>query len=77
VYAEPRQWRAVASFGRTESVVSKAAARRYPMRPLPTSHAAEALDAGARRRGVPGPMRIVDVLGGLLRHGEQAGLLVL
>ncbi len=76
-YAALSQWRAVASFARSHGRVDREAIRRYPLLPLPTSHAAEALRTQPRRRGAPFTVRMVDLLSGVRRSGETLGVLVL
>jgi hypothetical protein len=76
-HAEVAQWESVAAFARHRGSVSYEAVRRYPLLPLPTSHAAAMLRARPGRRRVPMRVRMAEVLGGLRKTGQDTGLLVL
>lgn len=76
-HAELRQWRAVASFGRLRGTVSREAARRYPLLPLPASHATTQLHPPRGGGSFPPPRAIVQVLSGLRRTGQRLGIMVL
>jgi hypothetical protein len=76
-HAPMSQWRAAAAFARSHGRVDLGAARRYPMKPLPTSHAARALRRQPGRGAARPPVPAADALAGIRRHGEQAGLLLL
>jgi hypothetical protein len=71
------QWRAIASFGRSHGRVDREAVRRYPLLPLPTSHAAQVLRTQPGRRSAPPSVRVADLLSGMRRTGEPLGVLVL
>jgi hypothetical protein len=75
--ADLTQWRAVAWFGLHRGDVSQQAVRRYPLSPLPTSHAAAVLRAQPRRRSEPSRLGMAQVLGALRGSGQAGGILVL
>jgi hypothetical protein len=76
-HAGPGQWRAIAWFARHRGQVNHEALRRYPLLPLPTSHAAEMLHTQPRLRSAPLRLKMVQVLAWLRRCGYPLGLLVL
>lgn len=71
-----RQWLAVASFGRLRRSVDRTAARAYPVVPVPTRHATEALRQHPYDLPSPPPLRLPDALGALRDSGVPAGLLI-
>jgi hypothetical protein len=71
------QWRAAASFARERGAVDVYALRRYPLLPLPTSHATHALPTPRRLRPAEPVRSATEVLAALRRAGEALGLLVL
>jgi hypothetical protein len=70
------QWLAVASFGRRRGAVDRVAARGYPVSPIPTRHATEALQDHPYDLPAPPPLRPVEALAGLRACGTSQGLLV-
>jgi hypothetical protein len=76
-FAGLRQWRAVASFAGRHGRVSPEPARRYPLFPVPNSHAATVPPTPPGCPPAPSPMRMEHVLTGLRRTGQASGLLVL
>ncbi|MEV4702806.1 hypothetical protein [Actinoplanes sp. NPDC049316] len=77
-HAGARQWRSVAAFGRQQSTVDPVAMGRYPLFPLPTSHATSALAETTTGADVAEPLRLTtgDVLDALFDTGPTLGLLV-
>ncbi|HEX8631475.1 MAG TPA: hypothetical protein VF755_25220 [Catenuloplanes sp.] len=75
-HAEPRQWRAVAWFGRHRGQVDPEAAGRYPLLPLPTSHATTALDATRAASCALPRVDMAQVLNGLRGTGQPLGIMV-
>jgi hypothetical protein len=75
-HAEPAHWRSVAAFARRHSRVDGQAMSRYPLLPLPTSHAAARLATPAEPVTTPG-VPVSDVVAALRHGGPPLGLLVL
>jgi hypothetical protein len=75
-HAGMRQWRALARFALRRGSVSDEAERRYPLYPLPTSHAAAMLHTQPRHEDAPSRLRMDRVLSDLRRTGQDAGILV-
>jgi hypothetical protein len=69
--AEPRQWRAVASFGRHRGQVNPEAAGRYRMRPTNAATAAT-----AHHPATPLRIGMVTLLNGLRATGKPLGIMV-
>jgi hypothetical protein len=76
-HAGMRQWRALARFALHRGSVSHEAERRYPLYPLPTSHAAAMLHTQPRHEDAPPRLRMEHLLNELRRTGQGAGVLVL
>ncbi|MGW0435958.1 hypothetical protein ACWDV4_25865 [Micromonospora sp. NPDC003197] len=70
------QWLAVASFGSRRRALDRGAARGYPLTPMPTRRATEALRGQAYDLPTPPPLRVVDALAALRDSGSPQGLLV-
>jgi hypothetical protein len=75
-HAGPPQWRASAWFAERSGLVDREAMRRYPMLPLPTSHAAAVLHRRPRTGEPPAPLTAAEAVRGLRRAGEPLGVLV-
>ncbi|UQU61918.1 hypothetical protein COUCH_23055 [Couchioplanes caeruleus] len=77
-HADARQWRSVAAFARERPVVDPVALARYPLFPLPTSHATSALAGDTAGADVAGPLRLTagEVLAALHDTGPALGPLV-
>ncbi|MGA5302541.1 hypothetical protein ACPCHT_21620 [Nucisporomicrobium flavum] len=77
-HAGARQWRSVAAFAGERPVVDPVALGRYPLFPLPTSHATSALAGETTGADVAGPLRLTagEVLAALRDTGPALGLLV-
>lgn len=70
------QWRALAAFGARRGNVDRAAARSYPLHPLPTGHATEVLRRQPYDLPAPPRLRAADAVAGLRSAGTAMGLLV-
>ena len=75
-HAGPAQWRALAAFARDRPHLNRQALSRYPMLPLPTSHASAVLRATHRSTEPPPTMSLDHTLSGLRHSGARLGLLV-
>jgi hypothetical protein len=75
-HAEPGQWRALAWFARRMGRVDREGLRRYPLLPLPTSHAAALMQRRSRADPPPGRLSLADVLADLRRSAGGLGLIV-
>jgi hypothetical protein len=76
-HANRGRWPAMAAFAGRRSHVDPQAMARYPLLPLPTSHAARVLNARTPpHRSPPALMPMNEVLRALREHGRACGLLV-
>ncbi len=75
-HAPAAQWRAPSWFAGTTGLVDREAMRRYPMLPLPTSHATAVLRSRRRPELPPPPLTMAAVVPALRRSGDQLGVLV-
>ena len=77
-HAGAEQWRSVAGFARDHAAVDPVALSRYPLLPLPASHATSALAADTAGPDVAEPLRLTtgEVLDDLHDTGPTLGLLV-
>jgi hypothetical protein len=76
-HADRAQWRAMAAFARRRSHVDPQAMARYPLLPLPTSHAAQVLNARIPPlKCVPGPMPMDMAIAELGHSGPRFGMMV-
>ncbi|GAA3928324.1 hypothetical protein [Actinoplanes auranticolor] len=76
VHAAAAQWRAVAHFGQHRTHLNRQALGRYPLLPLPTSHASSVLRARHESSGVPGRLPLGLAMSALRHSGSRLGLLV-
>lgn len=75
-HAGPAQWRALAMFAGERPHLNRQALSRYPLLPLPTSHASGVLRTRHERTEAPGTLPLSDALAGLRQSGARLGLLV-
>jgi hypothetical protein len=76
-HADRAQWPAMAAFARRRSHVDPQAMARYPLLPLPTSHAAQVLDAQIPPlKPPPGAMPMDAAIRNLARSGLRFGMMV-
>jgi hypothetical protein len=77
-HADRAQWPAMAAFARRRSHVDSQAMTRYPLLPLPTSHAAQVLGAQIPPlEPRPAAMPMDAAIGNLARGGLRFGMMVL
>ena len=77
VHAVPGQWRAVAAFARDRPHLNRQALSRYPLLPLPVSHASAVLRARHEDTAEPpGTMPLTLAMAALRQSGARLGLLV-
>ena len=75
-HADAGQWRAVAAFARHRPHLNRQALSRYPMLPLPTSHASAVLRSRHEPVGLAGRLPLDQALSALRQSGSRLGLLV-
>jgi hypothetical protein len=76
-HAPATQWRTMTNFAGRRPHLDRLAISRYPLLPLPTSHAAGSLAGADRSIGTPAPMSMAHALTGLRRSGGPLGMLVI
>lgn len=75
-HARPAQWRSIASFARDRRHLNRQAFGRYPMLPLPASHASAVLRSRHEPVETPGTLPVDQALSILRRAGSRLGILV-
>ncbi len=75
-HAGPAQWRALATFARDRPHLNRQALSRYPMLPLPTSHASIVLRNRHEATRAPEKLPLSQALSALRKSGSRLGLLV-
>jgi hypothetical protein len=76
-HADRAQWPAMAAFARRRSHVDSQAMARYPLLPLPTSHAARLLDAQIPPlKPPPATMPMDEAISNLAGSGPRLGMMV-
>jgi hypothetical protein len=76
-HADRAQWMAMAAFARRRSHVDSQAMARYPLRPLPTSRAAQVLNAQLPPlKPPPATMTMDEAIRNLARNGLRFGMMV-
>ena len=75
-YAGAAQWRAMAAFARHTPHLNRQALSRYPMLPLPASHASDVLRYRHDPTGFPETLPLGYAMAALRRSGSRLGLLV-
>jgi hypothetical protein len=76
-HADPAQWLAMAAFARRRSHVDSQAMARYPLLPLPTSHAAQVLKAQLPPlKSRPATMPMNEAIRSLANNGLRFGMMV-
>jgi hypothetical protein len=75
-YAAAAQWRAIGTFARHSPHLNRQALSRYPMLPLPASHASSVLRYRHEPTGIPETLPLGHALSALRHFGSRLGLLV-
>lgn len=75
-HAGAAQWRSPSWFAGDTGLVDREGMRRYPMLPLPTSHATSVLRSRRRAEAPPPSLTMADVVPALRRCGDQLGIMV-
>ncbi len=75
-HAGPAQWRSVAAFARHRRHLNRQAFSRYPMLPLPTSHASAVLRSRHEAAEAMGTLPLGQAMSVLRHAGSRLGLLV-
>jgi hypothetical protein len=75
-HAGAAQWRAIAAFARDARYLNRQALSRYPLLPLPVSHAADVLRLRHGPTGFPETLPFGQAMAALRQSGSRLGMLV-